>query len=151
MSGGPGSRLIAVSWALSQQPPESGPTKAPRHTAPTSQRRNSTADVGLNNSAHSNLETGRIAGADFTLGEIQCYTGRSGALTTSCCSTDSERLHRCCHLANNFGSCRIFHIKVHTSLWPEKCPQNCAFSGGSSPTQTHDFLGPPESTTQTEC
>jgi len=35
---------------------------------------------------------------------------RTPALQTSCCSTDSERPHRCCHLPNETGSCRIFPI-----------------------------------------
>ena len=38
---------------------------------------------------------------------------------TSCCSIDSERPHRCCHLANNFGSRRIFPI----SLGRDMCPK----------------------------
>jgi len=30
---------------------------------------------------------------------------------TSCCIADSERPHRCRHLANNFYSCRIFFAR----------------------------------------
>jgi len=34
-------------------------------------------------------------------------------ITTSCYSTGSKKPHRCCHLANNFGSRRIFSALQH--------------------------------------
>jgi len=45
--------------------------------------------------------------------------------TTSCCSTDSERPQRCCHLWNNFGSRRICLILHTSSQSAGRCPQNC--------------------------
>ena len=36
--------------------------------------------------------------------------------TTSCCSTDSERPHRCCHLANNWFCYLFFFISMYTTL-----------------------------------
>jgi len=43
----------------------------------------------------------------------------------SCCSTDSERPHRRCHLPNNFGSRRIFptlHNGPEDALYPKIAP-----------------------------
>ena len=54
-----------------------------------------------------------------------------------CCSTDSDRPHRCCHPANSFGSCRIFPI-LHNCQWARRCLPNC-LGGISWPT---DCLGP---------
>jgi len=59
-------------------------------------------------------------------------------IITSCCSTGSERPHRCCHLANNGGSRRIFSI-LHDG--PGPVPQDWPFPwAGLSPTTW--FLGP---------
>ena len=47
---------------------------------------------------------------------------------TSCCSTNSEKSHCCCHLPNNFSSRRIFPI-FHNG--PRDVSPNCSFSRGS--------------------
>jgi len=38
--------------------------------------------------------------------------------TTSCCSTDSERPHRCCHLANNWF-CYLFFLSRCIQLYTD--------------------------------
>jgi len=64
-------------------------------------------------------------------------------IKTSCCSSDSERLHRCCHLANNFDPRQIFPI-LHNRLGDApKLP----FFEDPSPPETW-FFGPVESTSQ---
>ena len=45
---------------------------------------------------------------------------------TSCCTTDSKRTHRCCHLPNNFDSCWILPI-LHNG--PGDSPQPPHASG----------------------
>jgi len=62
-------------------------------------------------------------------------------LILSCCSRDSERPHRCCLLANNFGSRRIFSI-LHSG--PGDTPQKNPFLGDSDPPPNTWFLGPTE-------
>ena len=59
------------------------------------------------------------------------------ATLTSCCSTDSERPHRCCHLPNSFGSCRIFPV-LHNGR--EMPPRKIAPSPGEirAPNLKHD-------------
>ena len=44
-------------------------------------------------------------------------------LALSCCSTDSERLHRYYHLPKNSGSRRI----AYPSHWAGRCHKNCPF------------------------
>ena len=39
---------------------------------------------------------------------FQYFIKQNTTLTASCYSIDSDRLHRCCHLPNNFGSRRVF-------------------------------------------
>ena len=61
--------------------------------------------------------------------------------SSSCCTTDDDRPHRCCRLANNFGSRWIF--RMYTSQWAERCLQNCSLSlAGSGSYPTH--VGPHE-------
>jgi len=56
----------------------------------------------------------RVACLAFHL--LTVYFLSPKALTgTGCCSTDSERPHRCCHLPNNFGSLRIFLVLCNGS------------------------------------
>jgi len=58
---------------------------------------------------------------------------------TSCCSIDSERPHRCCHLTNKGIP--------YTLQWAGRCPQNCPFpSEDAGPHLMHGSLAPPEST-----
>jgi len=61
---------------------------------------------------------------------------RTPALQTSCCSTDSERSHRCCHLPNETGSCRIFPI-LHNE--PGMPPPLNGLSPGRTGTQPHTY------------
>ena len=66
---------------------------------------------------------------------------------TSCCSTDSDRSHRCCHLANNFGSHRIFPILYGG---PRNAPPKCPFPWGEPGLHlVRGSLGPSESASQT--
>ena len=72
---------------------------------------------------------------------------------TSCHSTDSERLHHCCHLLNNFGSRWIFPIlhngpedatKLPLPLGEFRLPSNTRFQV-LTPTTTHNhghYTGP---------
>ena len=54
---------------------------------------------------------------------------------TSCCGTETDRPHRCCHLENNFGSRHIFPILLNRPR--HACPKNCPFPWGSgSPPNT---------------
>jgi len=69
-------------------------------------------------------------------------------MSTDCYSNDSERPHRCCHLANNIGSRRIFstlHIEsgraiVHSLGDPGFHPMHCSWDPPDS-----------ESASQTAC
>jgi len=57
----------------------------------------------------------------------------------SCCNTDSEQLHHCCHLTNNFGLCRTFPVVLNEpGHVPPKLPVLLG-GGGSCLTdrQTH--------------
>ena len=63
-------------------------------------------------------------------------------IITSCCSNDSERPHRCCHVPNNFGSRRIFPL-LHDGAMG--CPQINPFLWGiwtHGPCLIHDSLDP---------
>ena len=51
-------------------------------------------------------------------------------MITSCCSTDSERPHRCCQLTNNFGSRRMI------------LPIYFIIGQGSAPKIAHSSVGP---------
>jgi len=55
---------------------------------------------------------------------------------TSCCSTESERPHRCCQLPNNFGLRTILYNGLGDA------PKNCPFPWGSrTPPIKHGTLG----------
>jgi len=58
--------------------------------------------------------------------------------TTNCCSTDGDRLHRCCHIANSF---RLTTDDPYTSQWAGTCPQKLPLSIRGSPPNTWS-LGP---------
>jgi len=58
---------------------------------------------------------------------------------TSCCSTESERPHRCCQLPNNFGLRTILYNGLGDA------PKNCPFPWGSrTPPINHGTLGLPK-------
>jgi len=88
-----------ISWTMCKQ-------SAPRSrqiTAPT---------------AHHSIFTGRMLSPNQ-----QCQSTEGTDIntphhtsTTSCCSTDSERPHRCCHLANNWFCYLFFFISMYTTL-----------------------------------
>jgi len=64
-------------------------------------------------------------GIHSTSGRLQLSSrGCACDCLTSCCSTDSERPHRFCHLPNNFGSPRQFHNRTGN------IPPNCLFPLG---------------------
>jgi len=43
-------------------------------------------------------------------GQVDSFLQIDVSIITSCCSTDNDRPHRCYHLANKYGSRRIFRI-----------------------------------------
>jgi len=49
---------------------------------------------------------------------------KQNTFSTTCWTTDSNKPHRHCHLANNFGLCQTFHI-FHNG--PGGAPENCLF------------------------
>jgi len=53
---------------------------------------------------------------------------------TSCCSSDCERPHRCCHLPNNFVSHQTFPILRRDM------PLNCPLLWGLPPTRGHTSM-----------
>jgi len=62
-------------------------------------------------------------------------------ILTSCCSTDSERPHQCCHLPNNLVSSALAGYSLY-SQWAGKFPQNWAFLWEYGPqlaTWFHDY------------
>jgi len=66
---------------------------------------------------------------------------------TSCCSTDSERTHRCCQLQNKV---EIPKSLKKTRAWRCPPPKKMLLSpGGSGPHLIHGSLHTPESTVQT--
>jgi len=57
--------------------------------------------------------SGYAALCQFTVNTCYAVLGCDKSITmmiTSCCSTGSERPHRCCHLPNNVGSRRIYPV-----------------------------------------
>jgi len=68
---------------------------------------------------------------------------------TGCCSTDSERPHRCCHLPNKVENIDRkpdipYTIQCSRSSPPPK-KKNCPFRWkGSGPSNNTLFFGPPE-------
>jgi len=62
-------------------------------------------------------------------------------ILTSCCSTDSERPHQCCHLPNNLVSSALAGYSLY-SQWAGKFPRNWAFLWEYGPqlaTWFHDY------------
>jgi len=53
---------------------------------------------------------------------------------TSCCSTHSDRPHRCCYVVNNFGPRRIFSYFTRGRDMHRNCPFSLWGSGPSSST-----------------
>lgn len=93
--------------------------------------------------ASSNVSTsrndGRSCGSAFQQPDNALSSHESQA---SCCSTDNNRPHCCCHLSFNFGSCWILFPILHNGLADDP-PKSLFYWRIRAPPSTQ-FLGTPE-------